>query len=179
MPEEQKTGGNLNLVKPQMGENVDKTIPDLANNMQIIDDEVTALEGDVNSHLSDYTSFKTDVGLNVKLLELNFLDLLIARELESLSTEMDTGYWWDTLQDATKIQNVTGATASGGKIITTADASEVIWREHEVGFLADKITYYQNRTKTTDIAPVDVGAVAGEDEITIKAAVITIAEAVS
>ena len=30
-----------------------------------------------------------------------------------------------------------------------------------------------------DIAPVDVGAVAGEDEITIKAAVITIAEAVS
>lgn len=53
MPEEQKTGGNLNLVKPQMGENVDKTIPDLANNMQIIDDEVTALEGDVNAHLAD------------------------------------------------------------------------------------------------------------------------------
>lgn len=160
MPEEQKTGGNLNLVKPQMGENVDKTIPDLANNMQIIDDEVT--------------SFKTDVGSNVKLLELNFLDLLIARELESLSTEMDTGYWWDTLQDATKIQNVTGVTVSGGKIITTATSSEVVWRVHEIGFLTDKITYYMNRTKTTDIAPVDAGVTAGNSLITIKAATITI-----
>lgn len=156
MPEEQKTGGNLNLVKPQMGENVDKTIPDLANNMQIIDDKVTA------------------VGSNVKLLELNFLDLLIARELENLSTEMDAGYWWDTLQDATKIQNVTGATVSGCKIITTADASEVIWRGHEIGFLTNKITYYMNRTKTTDIAPVDAGVTAGNSLITIKAATITI-----
>lgn len=136
-------------------------------------------EGDsVATHLADYTSFKTDNVLNVKLLELNFLDLLIARELENLSTEMDTGYWWDTLQDATKIQNVTGATASGGKIITTADASEVIWREHDIGFLTNKIVYYMNRTKTNNIAPVDVGAVAGEDEITIKAAAITIAEVV-
>ena len=141
--------------------------------------ELDQVNTDLAEHKADYTSFKTDVGSNVKLLELNFLDLLIARELENLSTEMDTGYWWDTLQDATKIQNVTGATVSGGKIITTAETSEVVWREHDIGFLTNKITYYMNRTKTTDIAPVDVGAVAGEDEITIKAAVITIAEAVS
>ncbi len=111
---------------------------------------------------------------NVKLLELNFLDLLIARELESLSTEMDTGYWWDNLQDANKIQSIIGATVSGGKIITTATSSEVVWRVHEIGFLTDKITFFMNRTKTTDIAPVDVGVTAGNSLITIKAATITI-----
>jgi hypothetical protein len=35
---EQKTGGELNLVKPQMSERISKTIPDLASNMQKIDD---------------------------------------------------------------------------------------------------------------------------------------------
>jgi hypothetical protein len=45
---------------------------------------------------------------------------------------------------------------------------------HEIGFLTDKITYYMNRTKTTDIAPVDAGVTAGNSLITIKAATITI-----
>ncbi len=138
------------------------------------DQEVGQVSQALDEHLADYASFKTDVGSNVKLLELNFLDLLIARELESLSTEMDAGYWWDTLQDATKIQNVTGATVSGGKIITTATSSEVVWRVHEIGFLTDKITFFMNRTKTTDIAPVDTNAAAGDSLITVKAATITI-----
>ncbi len=38
---EQKTGGDLDLVKPQVGETVGKTIPDLASNMQKIDDGFT------------------------------------------------------------------------------------------------------------------------------------------
>ena len=138
------------------------------------DQEVAEVSQALDSHLADYTSFKTDVGSNVKLLELNFLDLLIARELESLSTEMDAGYWWDALQDATKIQNVTGATVSGGKIITTADASEVVWREHDIGFLTNKITYYMNRTKTTNITPVDTNANVGDSLLIVKAATITI-----
>lgn len=165
--------GNIEI--PDMeAENIeyDNTGSELdAENVQDAIDEVN---DDLTAHKADYTSFKTDVGSNVKLLELNFLDLLIARELESLSTEMDTGYWWDTLQDATKIQNVTGATVSGGKIITTAETSEVVWRVHEIGFLTDKITFFMNRTKTTDIAPVDAGVTAGNSLITIKAATITI-----
>lgn len=138
------------------------------------EDKTKELDTELKSHLADYTTFKTDVGSNVKLLELNFLDLLIARELESLSTEMDAGYWWDNLQDANKIQGIIGATVSGGKIITTATSSEVVWRVHEIGFLTDKITYHMNRTKTTDIAPVDAGVTAGNSLITIKAATITI-----
>ncbi len=170
--------GNIEI--PDMeAENVEYDNAESELDAENVQDAIDEVNADLVSHKADYTSFKTDVGSNVKLLELNFLDLLIARELENLSTEMDAGYWWDTLQDATKIQNVTGATASGGKIITTADASEVVWREHDIGFLTDKITFFMNRTKTTDIAPVDTGAVAGANKITIKAAVITIAEAVS
>jgi phage-related tail fiber protein len=42
MPE--YTGKNLNLVKPLMGDYVEQTIPQLAENMQKIDDEVTEHE---------------------------------------------------------------------------------------------------------------------------------------
>jgi len=145
-----------------------------AQNLNKNENKTEELDTALATHLADYTSFKTDVGSNVKLLELNFLDLLIARELESLSTEMDTGYWWDTLQDATKIQNVTGATVSGGKIITTATASEVVWREHDIGFLTDKITFFMNRTKTNNITPVDTNANVGDSLLIVKAATITI-----
>ena len=132
------------------------------------------IEGDFNLLQADYVSFKNDIEGDLNLLQGNFLDLLIARELESLSTEMDAGYWWDTLQDATKIQNTTGATVSGGKIITTAENSQIVWCEHEVGFLTDKITYYQKRTKTDDIAPVHANTAAGNNSLVIKSATITI-----
>jgi len=138
------------------------------------ENKTNELDKTVESHLSDYATFKTEVGSNVKILELDFLDLLIARDLESLSTDMDAGYWWDTLADATKIQSITGASVSGGKIITTADTSEVTWKGHDVGFLTNKVTFYQKRTKTSDIAPVDASATAGDSLLSVKAATITI-----
>lgn len=111
-------------------------------------------------------------------LQNDFLDLLIARELESLSTDMDAGFWWDTFADSSKVQalvNVTIDTAHRKAVLADLIGS-LTTNTEPIGFLSDGLKFFLTRTKSKDIAPASLAAAIGDGSLEVKQATITINE---
>ena len=58
---------------------------------------------------------------------------------------MDEGYWFDTLKNENKIKNKTNTTVSNNLISLSDNKGSIEFKVHDIGFKADKTTYYHKR----------------------------------
>ena len=75
----------------------------------------------------------------------NQLELLTSRDLDNLRVSMDEGYWFDTLKNENKIKAKTNATVSNNLISLSDNKGSIEFKVHDIGFKADKTTYYHKR----------------------------------
>ena len=81
----------------------------------------------------------------MELVRKNQLELLTSRDLDNLRVSMDEGYWFDTLKNENKIKNKTNTTVSNNLISLSDNTGEIEFKVHDIGFKANKTTYYHKR----------------------------------
>ena len=81
----------------------------------------------------------------MEMIRKNQLELLTSRDLDNLRVSMDEGYWFDTLKNENKIKNKTNTTVSNNLISLSDNKGSIEFKVHDVGFKADKTTYYHKR----------------------------------
>ena len=109
---------------------------------------------------------------DIENIKQNQLEIIMQRDLQNQSTDMDCGYWFDSLKNMDKI-NVLIRANLNSNIVTNSDRGEIEWKEYEIGFKTNKATYYHNR-KQSAITCIKENTNKGEVQINIQSAEITI-----
>ena len=85
---------------------------------------------------------------NIKQQQLEFLT---QQDLENKSTELDCGYWFDTLKDNSKITTDFYCRHNNkANLIGDILTDNAIWNPYNIGFQTNRITYYHKRSKSTE-----------------------------
>lgn len=108
--------------------------------------------------------------MDYKILKENFLNLLIERELDGLSTEMDVGYWWDTFADESKILSKTNINidTQNHEANLIAAAGEIITQEIDLGFNTNQVRVFFERSNTNENIILKTEASIGDVELTME-----------
>jgi hypothetical protein len=96
-----------------------------------------------NLNLMDEGIFKVDAFM--EMIRKNQLEILTSRDLDNLRVSMDEGYWFDTLKNENKIKSKSNANISNNLLSLSGETGEVEFKVHEIGFKANKTTYYHKR----------------------------------
>lgn len=116
----------------------------------------------------------------LKLIKQNQIEILMQRYVEGKSTDMDAGYFFDVLKDWSKI-NKSRTTAELKTVPMQLDfpadslEAEVVWRPHNIGFVASKVKHYHSRP-VQDVLTLKKDAPAGQNKIEVSNVSIEITE---
>lgn len=109
-------------------------------------------------------------------LQLNYLELLIQRELDNEARAGDAGYWWDGLTNQDKIDTLDNLELDNQQLIleNEKENGEAVWNTYDIDFITDRIRYFQDRSISDRVTA--ESALEGENELTIQLAEVTITE---
>ena len=79
---------------------------------------------------------------DIDIIKQNQLIILIQQDIQNKSTEMDVGYWFDSLKDSSKIKTTNLSLSDNFLHSTPGQFQTCTFHPHDVGFVSNKITYY-------------------------------------
>ena len=85
---------------------------------------------------------------DIELIKQQQLEFLTQKDLENKSSKLDCGYFFDTLKDNSKIEKDFYARRDNKGFLTDGKLTDYcVWKEHNIGFETNKVTYYHKRNK--------------------------------